>query len=165
MKQLSHISFKFSYPALRTTVLLSVVITLLLGVLPTLGVVYAASAALPSNGANSDFALTFPTATRTPTPTSTATSGVCVGNLLKNPSFEEGGSGIQPPFWVVSNGTAYQSSGYQVDGAQNGYLQVNTVGAEARLFQDVTSVAAGTQVNLTFYGGTHKPAYNHTMTI
>ncbi|MFN8487769.1 MAG: SdrD B-like domain-containing protein [Caldilineaceae bacterium] len=146
---------KRSYPLIRVTTMLFVTLSLIFGALPLAKRVYAAPTL-----AGSTTMQTLATATPTSTP-----AGACVGGLLKNYSFEQGGSNVQPPYWSVSNGQAYQGSGYAVDGVQNAYLQVNVTGSTALFYQDVTGVTPGTQLTLNFYGGTHKPSYNHTVTI
>jgi choice-of-anchor A domain-containing protein len=106
------------------------------------------------------------TATTRPTNTTAPTQipmAACPGNLLLNPSFEEGGSGVRPPHWNVTNGSAYQGSGYQVDGKLNGYLHAKN--GAASIHQDVRSVTPGAQYNLTFYAGTHQPSFDHNVRI
>ncbi|MBX2872853.1 MAG: carboxypeptidase regulatory-like domain-containing protein, partial [Saprospiraceae bacterium] len=78
----------------------------------------------------------------------------CPDNLLINPSFEGSTLG-----WLSSGGNLYYGSGFQVCGHNNGFLQATT--SNAWFWQQVNSISVGTQIDLNFWAGTHRPSYNH----
>ncbi|MFN3851730.1 MAG: CUB domain-containing protein [Spirosomataceae bacterium] len=81
----------------------------------------------------------------------------CTGSLLTNNSFENGITG-----WNYAGGNAYNGTGYQVCGSYNGYLEATTT--NAWLWQQV-SATAGSTYFLSFFGGTHNPAFSHFVRI
>lgn len=79
------------------------------------------------------------------------TSCGCDNNVLTNASFEDGTNG-----WSKSNGTNFGTDGaYNMCGSKNGLI----TGA-GQIWQDVT-LEAGSQVNLSVYGGTHNNDETH----
>ena len=73
------------------------------------------------------------------------------GNLLVNPSFENGTTGWN---WNSSKGTLTTGTGYVACGSKNGFN--NQTSGTAIVYQDVT-VAAGASVNFSGFAGTHTP--------
>jgi len=83
---------------------------------------------------------------------------VCAGNLVTNPSFENGTAG-----WSSTAGDIFAThKDYAVNGIYNAYLN-QVVGGPAWAWQDVSlgSNVGGKAINLSFYGGTHNPSYIH----
>ncbi len=82
---------------------------------------------------------------------SATTSCGCDNNVLTNASFESGTTG-----WSKSNGTNFGTDeSYNMCGSKNGLI----TGAGS-IWQDAT-VAAGSQINLSVYGGTHNNNETH----
>jgi hypothetical protein len=79
------------------------------------------------------------------------TSCGCENNVLTNASFESGTTG-----WTKASGTTFGTDdAYNMCGDKNGLI----TGAGS-VWQDV-SVAAGSQINLSVYGGTHDNSKTH----
>jgi hypothetical protein len=79
--------------------------------------------------------------------TGTAQNCSCPGNLLTNPSFENGVTG-----WSGSGGYIYNGSGYQMCGNYNGYLEFSN--GTAKIWQQVTAIP-GNRYTVSAYLGTH----------
>ncbi len=79
------------------------------------------------------------------------TSCGCENNVLTNASFENGTTG-----WSKSSGTNFGTDGaYNMCGSYNGLIT-----GSGQVWQDV-SLAAGSQINLSVYGGTHNNDETH----
>ena len=82
----------------------------------------------------------------------------CTGNLLLNPSFESGTTN-----WSYSGGVISSGTGYQVCGANNGFLQATT--SQAWIWQQFNTVAVGDKYTLNAWAGTHNPTCDHQLRI
>lgn len=80
----------------------------------------------------------------------------CLGNILENPSFEDGITG-----WSIYNGSYNTVSQYVVEGDRIVWVYPNNTGSEAYIYQDVTGIVPGESYFMNFYAGTHNASYNH----
>lgn len=71
-------------------------------------------------------------------------------NLIKNSNFEANCN-----YWGTTNGNLYTGTGYQVCGAQNGYLSSPNNGTPSWAFTEVDLKPAGTNLQFSGYFGTH----------
>lgn len=71
-------------------------------------------------------------------------------NLIKNSSFETNCNN-----WGTTNGNLYTGTGYQICGAQNGYLSSPNNGSPSWAFTEVNLQPAGTNLSFAGYFGTH----------
>jgi Secretion system C-terminal sorting domain len=71
-------------------------------------------------------------------------------NLIKNPNFESNCN-----FWSTTNGSIYTGTGFQVCGAQNGYLSSPNNGTPTWAVTEVSLRPAGTNLSFAGYFGTH----------
>ncbi|MCX6317458.1 MAG: T9SS type A sorting domain-containing protein [Bacteroidetes bacterium] len=71
-------------------------------------------------------------------------------NLIKNSNFESNCN-----YWGTTNGNIYTGTGYQVCGAQNGYLSSPNNGTPSWAFTEVDLRPAGTNLSFSGYFGTH----------
>jgi hypothetical protein len=84
----------------------------------------------------------------------------CTGNLAQNPSFESYTNG-HPNLWNSSPINRFNVyGGFQQCGVAYGATD-SFDGTDVSIYQQIGSIAPGTQYRLAFFGGTHTPAGSH----
>lgn len=85
-----------------------------------------------------------------------ATSCTCAGNLVANPSFENGTTG-----WGWSGGTLSAGTGAVSCGSYSGDFQISNTSSNWVSQTIGTDLPAGTVINASVYAGTHDNSYYH----
>ncbi|MBC7774237.1 MAG: hypothetical protein H7246_02265, partial [Phycisphaerae bacterium] len=76
----------------------------------------------------------------------------CPGNLITNPSFENGTTG-----WTWWNGTLQTGTYAAQCGTYSGQFQHSGNGSNGGYYQDLTGIGVGTTISLTVFAGQHEP--------
>ncbi len=88
------------------------------------------------------------------------TQCTCTGNIVVNPSFENGTTG-----WNWSGGTFSAGSGAVICGIKSGDFQVTNTAANWVSQTIGTDLAPGTVINASVYAGTHNNTFNHYVSV
>ncbi|MBL7727333.1 MAG: hypothetical protein JNM68_06605, partial [Dinghuibacter sp.] len=109
---------------------------------------------------NSDAASVNQTINVTSTPCGGTNTCTCPGNLVTNPSFENGTTG-----WSWSGGTLSAGGGAVACGSFSGDFQISNTASNWVSQTIGTDLPAGTVVNASVYAGTHDNSFYHAVKI